>query len=311
MNAKHAYLGVVFLVVALVGGSYSFGHETTDQDDTIIDPSLLQELSLAPEGDISHVHSLAVDVADPNKLWIATHYGLFVLINEEDLYRIGDSQDDYMGFAPHPSESQTFFSSGHPLRGGNLGFQISYDGGITWKKISDGVGGPIDFHTIAVSPVNPQIIYGWYNGNVQRSDDRGETWSIVHRGISIASLAADTENENVVYAATFDGKGVLVSKNRGVSWRPLSPQLLRGEVAAFSVHPQNSKIQLVYSEKLGGLGISKNGGRTWLRVKERFNNEAVLHVAFDTTDPHVVYAATQHTKIYTSRDTGISWKRIF
>ncbi|MBI2030127.1 exo-alpha-sialidase, partial [Candidatus Kaiserbacteria bacterium] len=54
-----------------------------------------------------------------------------MLENEKDLYRVGKSRDDYMGFSPHPTEADVFFTSGHPSRGGNLGFQKSDDGGAT------------------------------------------------------------------------------------------------------------------------------------------------------------------------------------
>jgi len=54
---------------------------------------------------LQHVHGLAVDIANPNRLLIATHHGLFQLENETDLSRIGDVEDDLMGFTPHPADA--------------------------------------------------------------------------------------------------------------------------------------------------------------------------------------------------------------
>ncbi len=70
------------------------------------------------------------------------------------------------------------YASGHPASGGNLGFIISIDGGKSWAKLADGVGGPVDFHQMDVSKADPKVIYGLYGG-LQRSADGGRSWSKV------------------------------------------------------------------------------------------------------------------------------------
>lgn len=266
--------------------------------------------NLYPEKSITHGHGLAVDVADPNKLYIATHHGLLVLMNEKDIYRVGKNQDDYMGFSTHPTEANTAFSSGHPSIGGNIGFQKSEDAGVTWQKVSSGVNGPVDFHAMTVSPVNPNLIYGWYQGNLQRSIDQGKTWEIVNRTLLPVYLTADTLDENVVYAATPKGEGVMVSHDKGVTWLSLSSELEGGAVSVIAIHPQDAKILLTFSEKLGGLGKSIDAGKTWKKVSEVFNGETVLHIAFSRSNPSIVYVLTHENKLYKSSDTGDTWTQI-
>ncbi len=266
--------------------------------------------NLYPEQTITHGHGLAVDVKDGSTLYIATHHGLLLLQNEKDLYRVGKSKDDYMGFSQHPIEANVFFSSGHPSYGGNIGFQKSEDGGFTWKKVSNGVSGPVDFHAMAVSPVNPNLIYGWYQGNIQRSIDQGKNWEIVNRDLLAVYLAADSQNESIVYAATPRGQGVMVSRDKGVSWSSLSPELEGGVVSVIAVHPKNSNVLVTFSEKLGGLGKSIDQGKTWQKVREVFNGETVLHIAFDRNNSSVVYALTHENKLYKSVDTAGTWKQV-
>lgn len=273
-------------------------------------PESQSSATLNPEKTISHAHGLAVDAKDPTKLYIATHHGLMVLVNEKDLYRIGDSRDDYMGFSPHPTEANVFFSSGHPSFGGNIGFQKSDDGGFTWKKVSNGIGGPVDFHAMAVSPVNADLIYGWYQGNLQRSLDQGKTWEIVNRDILAVYLAADSQDENIVYAATPRGQGVLVSRDKGASWISVSKDIEGGAVSVVVVHPENPNMLLVFSEKLGGLGKSVDAGNTWTKADESFNGETILHIAFDKNNSNVVYALTHENTLYKSTDTGGIWQKI-
>lgn len=302
MKNKTLLLGII--VVAVIGGIMLLlrgGDNATNDSSTN---------NLYPEQAITHGHGLAVDVADPSKLYIATHHGLLVLMNEKDLYRVGKSKDDYMGFSTHPAEANVVFSSGHPSTGGNIGFQKSEDAGVTWLKVSAGLNGPVDFHAMTVSPVNSDLIYGWYQGNIQRSLDQGKTWEIVNSTLLPVYLTADSQDENVVYAATPKGEGVMVSRDKGVTWSSLSPDLAGGAVSVLAIHPQDAKVLLTFSEKLGGLGKSNDAGKTWKKVSEVFNAETILHIAFSRSNPSVVYALTHENKLYKSSDTGDTWTQI-
>ena len=299
LNKK--YLIIVAVAVLIGVGVLMF----SKPNKGVTDPSLN---NLYPETSISHGHGLAIDVKDSNKLYIATHYGLLVLINEKDLYRIGKSRDDLMGFSPHPTEPNIFFTSGHPSFGGNIGFQKSEDGGVTWKKISDGVNGPVDFHTMKVSSVNPNLVYGWFQGNLQRSTDQGKTWEIINRDLRAMYLVADSQDESTLYAAT--GEGIAVSKDKGVTWQNLSPELKGGAVSVIAVHPQDSRVFLTFSKALGGLGKSTDGGKTWKKVNENFGGEIIYHLAYDKNQPEMAYALTDKNSLYKSIDSGTIWSKI-
>lgn len=257
------------------------------------------------ESALQHAHGMAVDVANPDRLLIATHHGLFQLLNDSDLSRIGTAQDDFMGFTPHPTDPSVFFSSGHPSRGGNLGFQKSTDSGVTWQKVSDGIGGPVDFHSMTVSAVNPDIVYGYYR-QLQRSADGGQTWEEAKGMIQPISLSSDPTRESVVYAATQNG--VLISEDKGDTWKSLSSQLDGGPVSTFVLKP-DATYALTYSLKLGGMGKSTDGGNTWQRVEEIFDGEVVLYIAFSKTDSRV-YALTESNSVYKSTDEGLSWVKL-
>ncbi len=125
-----------------------------------------------------------------------------------------------------------------------------------------------------------------------------------------ASLAADSENENKLYAATPRGEGVLVSEDKGATWQTLSPELQGGAVSVVAINPQNAQILFAFSERLSGLGKSNDGGKTWARINETFSGEAVLHIAFSRTNPNIVYALTHGNKLFKSKDAGDAWTQI-
>ena len=306
------YLGL-FIVLVVIGGAISLFtlRDRTSADNTGNNNiNNAASITLTPAQSITHGHGLAVDVLDPNKLYIATHHGLLVLIQDKDLYQVGTSGDDFMGFSAHPTDANMFFSSGHPRTGGNIGFQKSEDGGFTWVKVSDGENGPVDFHSMAISPVNPNLMFGWFEESLQRSTDQGANWQIVSSEISPINIVADSQDENVVYASSSQEQGVMVSRDKGVSWSALSAELSGGAVSVIAVHLKDSNILFAFSEKLGGLGKSIDAGKTWTKINESFNQELILHIALSKIDPNIVYALTAENKVYKSTDTGETWMLI-
>ena len=303
MKHKTIFIGV-FLLIGVVGVVYV----SQSKKGTIPKNrgSNLTE-NYYPETDITHAHGLAVDGKDPNRLYVATHHGLLVLINEKNLYRIGQSRDDYMGFSSHPADPRIFFSSGHPQRGGNIGFARSVDGAVTWQKVSDGVGGPVDFHAMAVSGANPNLIYGWYGGNLQKSTDQGKTWQVVGATNFVAvRLAADPQDENKIYAAS--PQGLFVSSNQGTSWQPIG-EFAGDFVATVAVDPTNGQNLLAFSEKRK-LSVSRNSGSSWESQQENFEGGTILHLAFDPQNPATVYALTEKNILFKSLDGGDTWNKI-
>lgn len=265
-------------------------------------------VTLTPEKSIAHAHGFAVDVKDSLKLYIATHDGLFVLMNEKDLYKIGETSDDLMGFSAHPTSSNTFFSSGHASTGGNIGFQKSEDGGVTWKRIASGAQGPVDFHALAISGANPNLAYGWYGGMLQRSTDGGTTWEIINTSLSnVIALATNPQEENTVYATTTEG--IKISRTKGEEWSELSEELKKTPVIFLAINPKDPKIMLSYSQELG-LSRSSDGGTKWEETNKDFGEDIPLYAAFDSQLPEKIYLFTKNNAIYKSIDSGITWTNI-
>ncbi len=263
---------------------------------------------LTPEKSFSHGHGIAVDVSEANKLYIATHEGLFVLVDDKDLFRIGKTRNDLMGFSAHPTNPTTFFSSGHLAYGGNLGFQTSDDGGVSWKKVSGGLSGPVDFHSLAVSSVNPNIVYGFFLGDIQRSIDRGRNWEIAKGAVAPISLTSDPFDEKVLYAGTQDG--ALVSVDGGDSWKSISTVLDGGFVTVYAPHPVDNSFALAFSERQGGLAKSIDTGASWIRLGEQFGGSAVLYIAYAKQKPDTIYALTNENTLYKSEDKGENFVKI-
>jgi len=298
MRKNSLFIGGIALL--LLGGLFLFSSRGTSTGNEPAD-------TLTPASSFSHSHGMAVDTTDATKVYIATHEGLYLFQDDKNLFQIGTTRDDLMGFSAHPIEANIFFSSGHPSSGGNIGFQKTTDGGLSWERISDGLGGRVDFHSMTVSQVNPDIVYGFFGNKLQRSTDGGLSWEYAKGTIAPISLSSDPKNEHIVYASTQNG--VMMSNDKGDSWQSTSLELQGGAVSVFAIDPL-SGYALAFSEKLGGMGKSTDGGVSWQKVPEAFGGEAVLYMSYSRSVTGTVYVLTNKNSMYKSSDSGTTWIKV-
>lgn len=164
----------------------------------------------------THVHGLAPRAGD---VLMATHHGLWTVdLERETAQPLGESRDDFMGFLAHPTDTTRYWASGHPVGGGNLGVIESTTGGESWSAVAEGVGGPVDFHQMTVSPANPDVLYGVHHGtSLQKSEDGGRNWEEI--GLlpdGVIDLAASAVASETLFAAT--NTGLFKSEDEGRTW---------------------------------------------------------------------------------------------
>ncbi len=254
---------------------------------------------------LQDAHGLAVDRKDSSKVYIATHTGLLVLKNDGEMQRVSEAEDDYMGFSAHPTDASTFYTSGHPHHGGNLGFQKSTDGGKTWQKVSDGAGGPVDFHAMTVGQADPSLVYGTYRGQLQRSTDEGKTWEVLTSAPgSIIVLATSTTTKDTVYAGTTDG--LYVSQNQGGEWSKV--ESINGAVATLAINPKDGQELAAYTQAQGMMR-STDGGASWNK-RGNYAGGMVMHMAYDQQNPATMYLINQDLEVHKSSDNGATWKKV-
>lgn len=283
---------VIAIIIAI--GALFFSHSFSQANKTVA--------ALARD---THFHGIAVDAADSGRIYLATHHGLFVTGADGKAQQLSEIRD-YMGFTAHPTDATVLFASGHPAGGGNLGFIVSKDGGRSWTKLSDGIGGPVDFHQMDISKADPRVIYGIYD-SVQRSADGGQTWERIGPAPNgIISLAASSVDANTIYAGT--QSGVQRSTDGGRSWKPLSDKP--------TTMVQVTRDGAVYAFMIGtGLVRAAEKNIAWKVLGKGFGEDYLLHFAADPRDPQRLYAATFNSGtraqgVIASRDGGETWTKL-
>jgi len=183
-----------------------------------------------PVTEIGHAHGLAVDPVHREVLWIGGHTGLVRVTTGRVWRQIGRQGYDMMGFVMSPAGRGTMLTSGHPgprdRRPEPLGVEVSRDRGRTWRPLA--LAGQADFHAMAVSTANPQVLYAWNvfgRKGLYRSRDGGRSWTpLGDRGLrQVFALAAHPARPAVVLAGTADG--LLISEDAGETWATLAPSL--------------------------------------------------------------------------------------
>ncbi|MGR2739112.1 WD40/YVTN/BNR-like repeat-containing protein [Billgrantia sp. Q4P2] len=251
----------------------------------------------------THIHGLAFDRADSDRLLVATHHGLYLVGSDRRARQVSSESHDFMGFSPHPEEANLLFASGHPARGGNLGVMVSSDGGQQWEQRSHGADGPVDFHQLTISEANPKVLYGAYAGKLQVSRDGGHEWQVqADAPPGLIALAASSRDPAHLYAATQGG--LLMSPDGGLRWR--------------SAHPQRDPVSVVvssggelYAFMLGvGLLRAEEATREWTLVSENWGENYLIHLAVDPSDPGRLVAADDQGHLWLSENAGQHWSAL-
>jgi photosystem II stability/assembly factor-like uncharacterized protein len=315
-----------------VGGSLGFWfgrssqQPTKDQPVNQVPPSSISQaspqsaaiastVSLEPAGNWrneNHIHGLAVNPANPQVIFVATHNGLLQRSASGEWFWVGKQRADYMGFTADLTNPNRFYSSGHPPTGGNLGFQISDTQGENWQQIS--MPG-VDFHALAIAPSDPNVFYGFPASGAQGlhlSIDGGKTWTqsrMTGLGAAPFNLVVNPQNPAHVFAAT--QAGLYQSTNSGDDWA-LVPGTQDAPIAGLALLKEGSNTvmlgyRLLQSEP--GLYQSVDGGNTWKKLWTETQG-IILKVAIAPSNPQILYAANENNQVFQSEDGGNTWREL-
>jgi len=273
-----------------------------------INPLSAAEITVSTLAKNTHFHGLSVDRKDPSRLYLATHHGLHLVYPDGKAERLSATGDDFMGFTPHPTDPAILYASGHPANGGNLGFITSSDGGKSWVKLSNGVGGPVDFHQMDISSADPKVIVG-ISGGLQVSKNGGRSWKMIGPSPEgTIDLAASARDLNTIFAAT--QRGIVKSTDGGRSWKA-AHLILRPTTMIESVADGT-----LYAFQIGtGLIRTTEPNWNWQLVSNDFGDAYILHLAVDPSDKQKLYVVTFDSKtraqaILASRDGGATWTKL-
>jgi len=215
--------------------------------------------------------------------------------------------------AAHPTDADTIYAAS----AGGEGTFRSTDRGDHWTWLNGG-GLPHPWaDELTIDPTNPDIIYETVDvADVYRSDNAGDTWSLVwpnFRFSSVYALAAAPSDPDILYACK-NGFGLYKSDDGGQRWRFLHQSDI-DYTYTIAIHPKNPNI--VFSgynpkpfEDWAMIRRTLNGGTTWETVLKVNGSDGITSIVFDSNDPKTLYAGSigkNGGRVYVSTDGGDTW----
>lgn len=162
-----------------------------------------------------------------------------------------------------------------------------------------------DYQSLAISPVNPSVLYFGYNDGVMRSIDSGQGWRVlVNRpNFDARDLVFFPPKPSEIYAA--GPKFFMMSVDSGISWTPVFNDLPSLDIRGFTINP-DSPYQFYVFVAGHGLYRSENAARNWQQLTNKLPGDtAALATAGDT-----IFAYSQSTGIMRSSDGGQNWETV-
>ena len=185
------------------------------------------------------VSGIAIDHNDSNTIYIATGDDDAGDTTSIGVWKSTDGGVNWIetdlgpnGTNGTPSSMNDIYT--HPTLSGTLwvatndGIHKSINGGVSWTKTQTG-----NFKDIKLNPANPDIIYAVTSNRFYRSDDGGDSFSIIPTGFTTAGrLVIDVTPANSNYVYIFRESGgvtsIYRSPDQGLTFSPRTTTITQG-----------------------------------------------------------------------------------
>jgi photosystem II stability/assembly factor-like uncharacterized protein len=290
----------------------------------------------APGGDDNHV--LWIDPMNSARMLLGSDQGATISLDDGRSWSSWYNQPTGQFYHVSTDNQFPYYSYAEQQDSGTVAVPNRSDYGRISYRDWFSVGG-FEYGYIAADPVEPNIVYaqGWY-GSIVRFDRRtGQTVHVFlkqakYRAASTMPLLFSPHDPHALYLGT---QSVLVSKDGGMSWQAVSPDLTvrPGEAAAECPRPGAPTCTAINTLALspardgviwagttnGVIQVSEDGGKTWRNVSPPGLSRWSLVSTIEASpfDPAAAYAAVdQHVTddfrphIFRTGDFGRTWQEL-
>jgi photosystem II stability/assembly factor-like uncharacterized protein len=292
-HPRHLYLGTANSTIfeSLDGGASWKRLARLDRDDDLV---------------IAHI---VVDRADSSRILVAAwrfdrpEGGLYVSRDGGHNWSVAPGLKNQSVFAlvQAPSDSKIF------VAGTLEGVFRSVDRGVTWELISPRGSKEIhEVESLAIHPLNPDIIYAGTWHLPWKTSDGGENWANIKQGViddsDVFSIIIDPDHPSTVYASACSG--IYKSESAGKAFHKIQgiPATAR-RTRKLMQDPEN--LETVYAGTTEGLYKTTDGGKVFQRMTGP--DVIVNDVWIDPENPSRVLLATDRSGVLASDDAAVTF----
>jgi photosystem II stability/assembly factor-like uncharacterized protein len=289
------------------------------------------------QSDNSSIESTVYDIAispsfdDDGIVYAATERGIFASSDRGASWRFNQSFEiDHtvrIAISPEFSQNRTLLATA--MRKGyspSTYLWRSRDAGASWSQLSSGVSyvpGEISF-------LSDGSVIGASFESVARSDDMGDTWSIVASGdfSNTASFSPNYDTDGIAFFSDNLGRASIRMSSRigeiadldfKAGFRSICHRIGYGESCSIPpvVSPTFRQDGTVFAsaimspEEEAALLRSRDRGASWSVLDVPFTDQAVsIAISPDFDTDGTVFVATE-SELFRSLDSGDTWARVF
>lgn len=178
------------------------------------------------------------------------------------------------------------------------------DGAVTWSRPSRQPNGGA-MGDIAVSPLNPNVVYVSADDGIAKSVDGGTTWTWMNGlGTFAWSLALSPTDSDLLYAGTM-ASGLFRSTDGGVSWSAPGAGLPDRHIRSLAVDPAHPST-LYAGTRFRSVYRSSSGGSVWNAANGHLRTASVYALEIDPLRTATLFAGTR-LGLFRSDDSGKRW----
>jgi len=142
--------------------------------------------------------------------------------------------------------------------------------------------------------------------NPNDSQKQQMLWEALNAGLSdlhVQALALDPNDEQVLYAGTFDG--ISKTTNAGAAWHTANTGLTSKDVKVLVCNPQNSN-QIFAGTWGAGIFRSDDAASTWVPINKGITDLRIRSIRINPNNPKHVYALSDG-ELLESANSGMNW----
>ncbi len=189
------------------------------------------------------------------------------------------------------------------------------DGGEHWSKVLEP---PVEqigeaMSSVELCPSDPDIAYAGSDKAIYRSEDGGQTWTLVNGGPNgwgppgvgagwPIDMQCDPRDPDRVFANNYGG-GNFLSEDGGRTWQNASQGYTGAKIHQVEVSATDP------ARAFAGNWRTDDGGKTWVGLLYPDASGAAFTVALDPAQPDHVLLAEGFGDLLESTDSGASWQK--
>jgi photosystem II stability/assembly factor-like uncharacterized protein len=189
----------------------------------------------------------------------------------------------------------------------------SNDGGITWKRLINGLDHKSSLTSLQISEHDPKILFFATEGDgIYKSKDEGNSWQLANKGlqelnINLLSISPKKE-QNLILAASKKG-GLYHSNDQGNTWVKIPNFNQKITAISFISDATNS---IIIGDDQGNIYQSQDQGQKWQKIARIKNSGAITIMAVSpnfNTDKTILIG-TEKLGILKTQDQGKTFTEI-